>query len=143
MNQMKKNIVMALLFAVQLGWAQKTTDASPPAIKTTQTNTAQETIYTTDEVTIKPQFNGGSEALNTFIKRNFKKPKVKGLKGNVLVSFVVEPNGKLTEIGVLADVGHGTGDEAIRVMERSPNWIPGSLNGNAVRTQYLLTIPIQ
>ena len=138
-----KNILLLLpLFLFQLGLAQKTTVASPPAMKTVQTNTVQETIYTTDEVTIKPQFNGGNEALNTFIKRNFKKPKVKGLTGNVLVSFVVEPDGKLTEIGVLADAGHGTGDEAIRVMERSPNWIPGSLNGNPVRTQYLVTIPI-
>lgn len=139
---MKKNIVIAFLFVVHLGWTQKTTVASPPAMKAAQTTTVQQTIYTTDEVTIKPQFNGGNDALNTFIKRNFKKPKVKGLKGNVLVSFVVEPDGKLTEIGILADAGHGTGDEAIRVMERSPNWVPGSLNGNAVRTQYLVTIPI-
>jgi periplasmic protein TonB len=139
---MKKILLLVPLFLFQLGWAQKTTVASPPAMKTAQTNTVQETIYTTDEVTIKPQFNGGTEALNTFIKRNFKKPKVKGLKGDVLVSFVVEPDGKLTEIGVLAEAGHGTGDEAIRVMERSPNWIPGSLNGNLVRTQYLLIIPI-
>ena len=139
---MKKILVPFLLFLFQLGFAQKITRASPPAMKVSQTNSEQ-TIYTYDEVTIKPQFQGGNDALTAFIKRNFKKPKVKGLKGNVLVSFVVETDGKLTEIGVLADAGHGTGDEAIRVMERSPNWIPGSLNGNPVRTQYLLTIPIQ
>jgi hypothetical protein len=105
-------------------------------------NTTSSKIYNTSDVEVKPTFVNGEKALQKFIVQNFNLPSGKSLKGEVLVTFVVEVNGSLTEIGVLQDVGHGTGDEAIRVMGISPNWIPGKKNGIAVRTQYLLTIPI-
>lgn len=133
---MKKILyIFALIMTAQIGFSQQ----QP---KTISVPSIEEAVYTSDQVTVKPEFPGGKDALNVYIKRNFKKPKVKGLKGDVLVSFIVEKNGKLTEVGVLSDAGHGTGDEAIRVMETSPNWIPAGLNGNPVRVQYLLTIAL-
>ncbi len=99
-----------------------------------------EVIYSSSQVTVKPQFVGGKEALDIFIKRNFKQPK--NAKGEVLVSFIVEKDGSLSEIGVLSDAGKGTADEAIRVMSISPNWIAGVLNEINVRVQYMLVIPV-
>ena len=101
-----------------------------------------EIIYSTDQVKVVPKFNGGKKALELFIKRNFVMPNIKGLKGEVLVSFIVEKDGTLSEIGVLSDAGNGTADEAIRVMSISPVWSPGMLNGIPVRVQYMITIPV-
>ena len=99
-------------------------------------------IYFNNEVTTVPQFVGGQPALDTFLKANFVQPKKSKVKGEVLVAFVVEIDGSLTEIGVLSDAGFGTADEAIRVMSISPSWIPGTLNGRNVRVQQLLKIPV-
>lgn len=99
-------------------------------------------IYFNNEVTTVPQFVGGQPALDTFLKANFVQPKKSKLKGEVLVAFVVEIDGSLTEIGVLSDAGFGTADEAIRVMSISPSWIPGTLNGRNVRVQHLIKIPV-
>ncbi|WP_395053723.1 energy transducer TonB [Flavobacterium sp.] len=110
--------------------------------KTLSIPNPSEIIYSTDQVKVAPKFNGGKKALELFIKRNFVKPNVKGLKGEVLVAFVVEKDGTLTEIGVLSDAGNGTADEAIRVMSISPVWSPGILNGIPVRVQYMITIPV-
>lgn len=99
-------------------------------------------IYFSNEVTTVPQFVGGQPALDTFLKANFVQPKKSKVKGEVLVAFVVEIDGSLTEIGVLSDAGFGTADEAIRVMSISPSWIPGILNGTKVRVQYLIKIPV-
>ena len=110
--------------------------------KTLSIPNPSEIIYSTDQVKVAPKFNGGKKALELFIKRNFVKPNVKGLKGEVLVAFVVENDGTLTEIGVLSDAGNGTADEAIRVMSISPVWSPGILNGIPVRVQYMITIPV-
>ena len=99
-------------------------------------------IYFNNEVTTVPQFVGGQPALDTFLKANFVQPKKSKVKGEVLVAFVVEIDGSLTEIGVLSDAGFGTADEAVRVMSISPSWIPGTLSGRNVRVQHLIKIPV-
>ncbi len=105
-------------------------------------STSNARIYFNNEVTTVPQFVGGQPALDTFLKANFVQPKKSKVKGEVLVAFVVEIDGSLTEIGVLSDAGFGTADEAIRVMSISPSWIPGTLNGRNVRVQHLIKIPV-
>lgn len=105
-------------------------------------NTKNSRIYFSNEVTTVPQFVGGQPALNSFLKANFVPPKKSKVKGEVLVAFVVEIDGSLTEIGVLSDAGSGTADEAVRVMSIAPSWIPGTLNGRNVRVQHLLKIPV-
>lgn len=131
---MKKFSLLLLLLTIQLSFSQtKNNTLSIP--------NPNEVIYTSEQVTIVPKFVGGEKALNDFIKRNFKPPSKK-IKGSVLVSFIVEKDGSLSEVGVLNDAGIGTADEAIRVMTISPKWVSGVLNGVVVRVQYLLTIPV-
>lgn len=60
----------------------------------------------------------------------------------MLVSFIVEKDGSLSEIGVLSDAGKGTANESICVMKLSPKWLPGVLNRDTVRVQYLMTIKV-
>ena len=130
---MKKVFLIILFLTIQVSFSQTNTQLSVP--------NPDDVIYTNEQVTSIPQFVGGTKALDKFILRNFRQP-IKTIKGEVLVSFIVEKDGSLSEIGVLSDAGKGTADELIRVMSSSPKWIAGLLNGNPVRVQYLLTIKV-
>jgi protein TonB len=99
-------------------------------------------IYSADELEIKPEFPGGIKKFTEFISENYKVPNEKGLKGEVLVEFIVEKDGKLADIKVNKDIGYGTGIEALRVLRRSPLWIPGKKNGEFVRVRFLMPIVV-
>lgn len=100
-------------------------------------------IYSTAGIEQKPEFPGGIANFYKFVGNNFKAPEEEGLKGKVLVTFVVEKDGTLTDIKVVRDIGFGTAAEAIRVLKKSPRWAPGEQNGKKVRVQYSLPITIQ
>ncbi len=63
-----------------------------------------------------------------------------GTQGRVILQFVVEKDGSLSNIAALRDPGNGLGEEAIRVLKLAPKWKPGVQNGRNVRVQY--TIPV-
>lgn len=98
-------------------------------------------IYTMVEK--RPEFPGGIQAFYDFIGKNYKTPDVKGLNGKIFIQFVIEKDGSLTDIKSLRDIGHGTGEEGIRVLKLSPKWIPGEQSGKKVRVQYSLPIAIR
>lgn len=82
-----------------------------------------------------------------FIYKNIKYPnlaKDNGVEGTVVVSFVVEKDGSMTNIQVVRDAGAGLGDEALRIVEKMKNspkkWIPGKQGNESVRVQFNLPI---
>lgn len=89
-----------------------------------------------------PEFPGGMKAFYDFVGKNFRVPEGKDLKGKVIIQFVIEKDGSLTDIKTIRDLGHGTGEEAIRVLKNSPLWIPGEQDGKKVRVLYSLPISI-
>ncbi len=97
-------------------------------------------IYTAVEV--KPEFPGGMAKFGEFISKNFKTPEDDEVNGKVIVTFVVEKDGSLTDIKVVRDLGFGTGKEAERVLRKCPKWKPGIQNGRAVRVSYSQSISI-
>jgi protein TonB len=129
---MKKILFLAIaFFAIQTVSAQDTT------------NVSDNTVYNTAGIDVKPEFPGGYEEFYKFIAKNYKTPNVAGLKGKIYVTFVVEKDGSIDEIQVLRDIGYRTGKEAIRVLELSPDWIPGEQNGQKVRCTFSLPISIE
>lgn len=96
-------------------------------------------IYTS--VQVLPEFPGGMAGFGKYVQKNYRVPEVDSdISGNVLVSFVVERDGSLTDIKVIRDLGYGTGKEAIRMLKSAPKWKPGIQNGKAVRVAYNLPI---
>ena len=90
-----------------------------------------------------PSFPGGAEAFANYMAKSIHYPKEakdKNIQGRVIASFVVEKDGKLTDIKVLRDIGGDCGIEAVRVLSKSPKWKPGIQNGKKVRVSY--TMPI-
>ncbi|MDO8995978.1 MAG: N-acetylmuramoyl-L-alanine amidase [Sediminibacterium sp.] len=85
----------------------------------------------------EPKFDGGKEAWSKFLqeKLNRSLPIEKGaVPGNytVVLSFIVDTKGKVSNVEAENDPGYGTAEEAVRVMKLSPNWIPAKQNGKPV-----------
>ena len=87
-----------------------------------------------------PEFPGGLEAFGKYVQKEFKIPEDFVGEGNVLVSFIVETDGSLSDIKVIRDLGFGTKEEALRMMSKSPKWSPGIQDGKPVRVAYNLPI---
>ena len=113
--------------------------ADPNAGITETTN--ESTVFTAVEV--EPTPIGGMEKFYSFLGNKIKYPnaaKEANTQGRVVLTFVVERDGSLTDIKAIRDPGNGLGDEAIRVLKLAPHWNPGIQNGKKVRVQY--TIPV-
>lgn len=100
-------------------------------------------IYNTAGVTEKPDFPGGMMDFYKFVGNNFKTPEQPNLKGKVYITFIVERDGSISNVKNIRDIGYGTGDEAVRVLNLCPKWIPGKMDGVPVRVLYSLPITIQ
>lgn len=64
-----------------------------------------------------------------------------GVQGRVMVDFIIDKDGKVTDVRVLRSVSEELDAEAVKVVSASPKWKPGRMNGNKVRTS--MTIPVE
>lgn len=90
-----------------------------------------------------PKFPGGQNELFKFISQNIKYPveaEENNIQGRVIVSFVVERDGSITDISVIKSVHPLLDNEAIRITKLMPKWIPAKQNGETVRVRY--TVPV-
>jgi len=90
-----------------------------------------------------PEFPGGLDAFYKYLGKTIRYPAVareNNTQGRVVVSFVCERDGSLTDIKVARGIGDGCDEEAIRVIKASPHWKPGIQNGRPVRVMY--SVPI-
>lgn len=100
-------------------------------------------LHTLDGIENYPEFPGGHSAFIKFLSKNLKYPGVavdRGIEGKVLISFIIEKNGRLSNIKILRGIGYGCDEEAVRVLEKSPEWKPGIQNKQKVRVAYTLPI---
>ena len=93
-----------------------------------------------------PSFPGGEQKLLEYVAKNVKYPQIareSGIKGRVFISFVVEPDGSVSNVKVLRGIGGGCDEEAMRVVKSMPKWKPGKQRGKAVRVSYMLPVNFQ
>ena len=96
-----------------------------------------------DVVEQMPSFPGGTQALVEYLSKHIKYPVVaeeKRIQGRVIVTFVVERDGSVTDVRVAKSVHAFLDKEAVRVVSGMPRWIPGKQNGKAIRVRY--TVPV-
>ena len=102
---------------------------------------------TYDQAIIQPQFKGGINRFYRFLGENIKYPMdalSRGVKGRVMLSFVVCEDGSLCDYKVESGVGFGLDDEALRVVKKmSGMWEPGVMRGKVVRVKYNLPVNFQ
>jgi TonB family protein len=98
--------------------------------------------YTKSRYTI-PEFKGGLEVFGNYLARSIRYPqqaREKRIQGRVIITFIVEKNGSLSDFRILRSVEPSLDAEALRVLKISPQWIPGTQFGKPVRVQY--SVPI-
>ena len=103
----------------------------------------KDTINVYDCVEQMPSFPGGTQKLKEFIEENLRYPKELEetcVQGRVIVRFVVERNGKLSNVKVVKSVHPALDKEAIRIVKLMPRWIPGRQNGITVRVKCYIPI---
>ena len=96
-----------------------------------------------DVVEQMPEFPGGQEALMQFLRQEIKYPKEaeeKGLQGRVVVRYIIEKDGSISEVEIAKSVNEYLDAEAVRVVNAMPKWKPGKQKGEPVRVKF--TIPI-
>ena len=129
---MKKFIIMSLmaLFGLTTVSAQKTV-------------VAKKNQQVFDVVEKMPEYPGGQAALFEYLQKNVKYPadaEKKKVEGRVLVTFIVNTDGSITDIEVVRKTFPSLDAEAVRVISGMPRWKPGEQKGQKVRVKY--TVPL-
>lgn len=96
-----------------------------------------------DFAEIMPKYKGGAKALNAFLASNLKYPPVpreSGISGKVIVQFVVDKDGTITNAQVVRGVHPHLDKEALRVINLMPAWDAGRQGGKTVRVKF--TVPV-
>ncbi len=92
---------------------------------------------------IKPSFPGGEQALFRYLSEYVQYPnlaKENGIQGQVILTFVVNRDGSVSDVNLVKDIGGGCGEEAIRLIKAMPNWTPGYFDDKPVKVRYTLPI---
>ena len=105
-----------------------------------------EKVYSVSECDMRPQFFHSNEKhfLQSWVYKYLKYPASaieQNVQGQVLVSFIIEKDGSVTNVKVEHGIDDRLDDEAVRVVSVSPKWIPGQIKGLKVRT--LMVIPVE
>lgn len=89
------------------------------------------------------EYPGGINALMEFLSANLVYPEVArtmGIEGSVYVRLVIEKDGSISEVTTVKGVSQECDAEAIRVVSMFPKWTPGKMNGNVVRSAFVIPV---
>ena len=96
-----------------------------------------------DKVNEAPQFPGGMAGMMQYLSSNIRYPedaREAGTQGRVIVSFIVEKDGSISNAKVAKPTYSSLDEEALRVVSAMPKWVPGKQNGEAVRVKYAVPV---
>jgi protein TonB len=128
-----KKLILLLLMA---GCCLMTANAQ----KTVVSQTDQKVFDTVEQM---PEYPCGMQAMIEFLQTNMKYPDdaaKQKVEGRVMVQFVVETDGSVSDVHVAKQVFPSLDAEAIRVVQAMPKWMPGKEKGKVVRVKYNLPI---
>jgi protein TonB len=112
-------------------------DAPPPPPP------VEEEIFDLAAVQEQPEFPGGMEEMYKYLGRLQKYPDMEadaGIQGKVYVEFVVEKDGRVTDVKLKKGVSDGLDKEAMRLVKAMPPWNPGKMNGKSVKCRFVLPV---
>jgi protein TonB len=132
---MKKTVILLLLIvAANAGFTMGNTVNEP-----------QDSSMVYDFPEQMAHFPGDADAMDLFIRKNlYYPPKLKaaGIQGKVYIQFIVEKDGSISNITIRRGCQNAELDqEAINVIKKMPNWIPGTMRGKKVRVKQ--TVPVK
>ncbi|MDR7129660.1 protein TonB [Algoriphagus sp. 4150] len=95
------------------------------------------------EVDEMPMPSDGIDGWNDYLAKNMKYPKAArkaNVEGRVLISFVVQTTGEISNAEIVSGIGGGCDEEVLRLVKESPKWKPGKKDGQVVNTQMMLPV---
>ncbi|SER11928.1 M56 family metallopeptidase [Pedobacter rhizosphaerae] len=104
---------------------------------------SNEQVFDFVSIDKQPEFPGGVRKFYEYLGASIrypKKAKEDNVQGKVFLSFVVEKDGKLSDIRIIRGLSKELDEEAIRVLESSPNWNPGIVKGEPIRSRYNINV---
>lgn len=106
---------------------------------------AAEPVYAAADCDTRPQFFHADELhfLKTWVYKYLRYPEEplsEGVQGRVTVGFIIEKDGSVSHVEIVSGVDEQLDAEAVRVVSASPKWIPGKIQGKAVRTRLVLPV---
>lgn len=119
------------------------TEQAPVAQATVKENVQKEKSEICQTPERQPEFPGGMKAMMEFLNKNIRYPKQcqkMGIKGKVVVQFVIGADGSVCDVEVVRKVHPMLDKEAVRVVQEMPKWQPGIHDGKNVRVRF--TMPI-
>lgn len=99
-------------------------------------------VFSNSEVDEKAVYKDGVEKFYKCIAKNFKVPEEEGINGIIIVEYIIEIDGSISNFNVIQDIGFGSAEEITRAFKKCPNWKSGKKDGQNVRTSYRLPITI-
>ena len=125
--------------------SMKTNQPETASVAVKDTLTPDEFVF--EVVEQMPEFpNGGVTGLTEYIKKNLRYPaeaKKAGTQGRVVVQFLINKNGAISDVSVLRSVDRLLDAEAVRLVRSMPKWKPGMQKGKAVTVKYTLPVPFR
>lgn len=121
--------------------SMKTNQAETASVVVKDTLTPDESVF--EVVEQMPEFPGGYKEMMKYIEQNMRYPeeaKKAGTQGRVVVQFLVNKNGAISDVSVLHSVDRLLDAEAVRLVRSMPKWKPGMQKGKAVTVKY--TVPL-
>lgn len=122
-------------------------DISDPDLKTLLVTESdkKDTDREFDLVTVQkmPYFPGGDPELLKYLAENIRYPALASenrIEGMVVVTFIINKEGKVSNVELIKDIGGGCGKEALRVVRTMPAWSPGEANGVPVKVRFTLPV---
>ncbi len=138
-----KVLILVFMWSAVAVYATAAT-ALQDTVPQTQDSTQFASDHIYDWVEERPMFTGGDMALRKWLAQNIMYPfeaVERNIQGSVLVKFVVEKDGSITNVEVLKGVHALLDEEALRVVRSMSKWVPGKVKGKAVRSYF--TQPIR
>ena len=130
---MKRISLICFALLVGLASSAQTNHVDAPAsVKRTSDSAV---VFT--RVEIESEFPGGAKAWQTYLGANFQYPKAaikKNIQGTVIVQFIVNKDGRVSDVEVVQSVHPSLDKEALRLIKESPNWIPAKQDGKKVNS---------
>ncbi|AYL95871.1 energy transducer TonB [Mucilaginibacter celer] len=129
--------ILVLFFLVFLTITAKAQNGTSPEI-----DTATISCKCGHKVDKIPEFPGGEQGFEAFIKKNLKQQANKhdNGRGRVIAAFFIETDGRITNIRIIRGVSSEKDKEVVRLMKKSPRWKPAINNGKPERFEYFIPI---
>ena len=140
---------LSLIGAISIAFATTETFSQTCRIKTAVLDNGSAVyteVYEYDYVEQKPEFPGGRSCMIKYINSTREYPEeayLNGIEGRVTCAFIVNSDGKVSNVQILRGVEPTLNEEAIRVVTRMPDWSPGKIDDQPVPTRVVCCIPFR